>query len=229
MTHFLSRLVDRARGTALRVEPIIAPRFAPTDLLGAEILPEITTEIESPAASPPSGPKPVPPRTETRSVEEKRSSRAADAHDAEETRIEIVMEPLLVPQVQERVHSLVVRHADTPREILEESRGTAAAQLQVAKSKSPRGTAAAAQPVAKRQSQRGNLKRSTLSPLKQGDDALRFPAEPRAQAPIVRVTIGRIEVRAAPAPAPPPRKPARAPGPVLTLDAYLKSRKEGAR
>ena len=56
-----------------------------------------------------------------------------------------------------------------------------------------------------------------------------FPDELPGEAPIVRVTIGRIEVRAAPAPTPPPRKPARPAGPTLTLDAYLKARKEGAR
>src|SRR5947208_903915 len=30
MSHFLSRLVDRARGTAVRVEPIMPARFEPT-------------------------------------------------------------------------------------------------------------------------------------------------------------------------------------------------------
>jgi len=53
--------------------------------------------------------------------------------------------------------------------------------------------------------------------------------EARDQAPIVRVTIGRIEVRAAPAPTPPSQKPARPSPPALTLDAYLKSRKGVAR
>ena len=56
-----------------------------------------------------------------------------------------------------------------------------------------------------------------------------LPNEPTSEAPIVRVTIGRIEVRAVPAPAAPARKPSRASGPKLTLDAYLKSRKEGTR
>ena len=40
MTHFLGRLVERARGTAPRVEPIIAPRFAPTPSA------ETATEVE---------------------------------------------------------------------------------------------------------------------------------------------------------------------------------------
>ena len=48
-------------------------------------------------------------------------------------------------------------------------------------------------------------------------------------APIVNIRIGRIEVRADPTSAPPPRKTARAPEPRLSLDAYLKARREGAR
>jgi hypothetical protein len=46
--------------------------------------------------------------------------------------------------------------------------------------------------------------------------------EPAVERPVVRVTIGRIEVRAAPAPAQPqpPAKPGWTP-PVLSLDDYL--------
>ena len=44
MTHFLARLVERARGTAPHVEPLIAPRFASDPPM------EITTEVEWPAA-----------------------------------------------------------------------------------------------------------------------------------------------------------------------------------
>jgi hypothetical protein len=48
------------------------------------------------------------------------------------------------------------------------------------------------------------------------------------RAPVVRITIGCIDVRAGPAPAASQRRPASE-KPALTLDAYLKSRKEGAR
>ena len=50
-----------------------------------------------------------------------------------------------------------------------------------------------------------------------------------APAPIVRVTIGRIEVRAPAAPVASPRPRVHANEPKLTLDAYLKSRAEGKR
>jgi hypothetical protein len=56
-----------------------------------------------------------------------------------------------------------------------------------------------------------------------------LPEEAGSKAPIVHVTIGCIEVRAAPAPITPARKPSRRPAPALTLDAYLKSRKGGGR
>jgi hypothetical protein len=58
-------------------------------------------------------------------------------------------------------------------------------------------------------------------------DLLR-PNESSEQPPIVRVTIGRIDVRAT-LPATPSRKSSARSEPKLTLDAYLKSRREGAR
>ena len=54
------------------------------------------------------------------------------------------------------------------------------------------------------------------------------PNESPEQPPIVRVTIGRIDVRATP-PAAPSRKSSTRSEPKLTLDAYLKSRREGTR
>ena len=48
MTHFLARLVERARGTGPRIEPIIAPRFAPAPVV------EIASESEAtPPVRPP--------------------------------------------------------------------------------------------------------------------------------------------------------------------------------
>ena len=52
-------------------------------------------------------------------------------------------------------------------------------------------------------------------------------AEQMAAEPTVHVTIGRIDVRAVPTPAPPePRRPGRS-GPALSLDEYLKQRSGG--
>jgi hypothetical protein len=51
----------------------------------------------------------------------------------------------------------------------------------------------------------------------------------RGDAPSVRVTIGRIEVRAVTPPTPPPRPAARLRPPRLTLDDYVRRRDERAR
>jgi hypothetical protein len=180
------------------VEPIIPSRFAPADSLDGEILQEISTEIESRSPTTSTEPKPAPQRREPRSTEKESPLQSPNGREAEEVGIEFVTEPLLVQQAPEPPQSLVVR----PREIT-------AAQPQVAKTKS----------------RRGNSKRSTTPQLLPLDADFPLSNESR-EAPIVRVTIGRIDVRAAPAP---PRKPPLARGPALTLDAYLKERKEGRR
>ena len=54
-------------------------------------------------------------------------------------------------------------------------------------------------------------------------------AELASTAPVIRVTIGRIEVRAAAPPAPAPRPAAPPSGPRLSLDAYLERRGGGGR
>jgi hypothetical protein len=198
MSHFLARLVERARGTAPRVEPIIAPRFAPADSLGADAPPEIATEIESPevnAAAQPNEP-PFP---------------SAKPNGADDAKIGILAEPLLVPQVHERVQSLVVRQTHAQPDAVEPAR-----ELNVPGNR-----------PAKQRTGRAN--REATWALVRRYQADQFPHELRDEAPIVRVTIGRIDVRAAPAPVPPPRKTALPSPPKLTLDAYLKSRKEGAR
>jgi hypothetical protein len=64
---------------------------------------------------------------------------------------------------------------------------------------------------------------------------IRWSSAPRAtlretpqQAPTIRVTIGRIDVRAVTAPAEPARETVR-PQPRLSLDDYLKQRNRGGR
>ena len=59
--------------------------------------------------------------------------------------------------------------------------------------------------------------------------SLEVPPAPTAVAPTIRVTIGRIEVRAAAPPTPPEPEPTHRPEPALSLDAYLKLRREAAR
>lgn len=70
--------------------------------------------------------------------------------------------------------------------------------------------------------------RAVEAPLK-GGDPRRKATESATATPTIRVTIGRVEVRANLPPAPAPRsKPAR-PGPMLSLADYLKRRDGGHR
>jgi hypothetical protein len=197
MSHFLSRLVERARGTAPWVEPIVAPRFAPADSLGADAPPEIATEIVSPVVSAAAEPNEPP-------------SPSAKPNGADDTKVGIVAEPLLVPQVHERVQSLVVRQTHTQPDAAEHA---------------PERTVASDHSE-KRRTFRAN--REAARAFVQPHRADQFPHELGDEAPIVRVTIGRIEVRAVhpTAPAPKPAKPAP---PRLSLEDYLHERKRGLR
>jgi hypothetical protein len=55
------------------------------------------------------------------------------------------------------------------------------------------------------------------------------PAEPTepTEPPVIKVTIGRIEVRAVTPPAPIPQQRVKQPSPVLSLDEYLRLRNGG--
>ena len=74
-----------------------------------------------------------------------------------------------------------------------------------------------------RAAQQFQAQRAEPKPL--ADSGQPFPPPNEPEPPIIRVTIGRIEVRAIMQPAPVAERPraARTP-PVLSLDAYLKQR-----
>jgi hypothetical protein len=211
MSHFLARLVERARGTAARVEPIVAPRFAPTAIV------EIASEVEAPP----------PERADQRpTVEEKSSPRAVPHHEASAAKGEAKIlrgsekpslpqqpEKLLVPMEKSVVNSTaIVRPSlsgDSP--VPEMKNGMVRRNsFKPLRSKRP-------QPPTPLTTTSRNLERDLLR-----------PNESSEQPPIVRVTIGRIDVRAT-LPATPSRKSSARSEPKLTLDAYLKSRREGTR
>ncbi len=228
MSHFLARLVERTRGTAPRVAPLIAPRFAPGGIA------EITEEGVAAAAAPPPS---LTPQTDTRLVAPKKSPLEApqprSTHPAPNESvapepesasapdpIEIVEETLLVP----------VPAATAPQS--PDAAGTGGSGP-LRRDVLPHVQAPSAPPLAAHTNppngSRPAQPRPPTPPPRAKTPAIPPRPQSAAEPPIVRVTIGRIDVRAAPAPAGPARRPARDSKPKLTLDAYLKSRREGAR
>lgn len=317
MRHFLARLVDRARATALRVEPIVASRFAPAapELPASTEFSEPRSEKAATASSvtpqdreanqrslrkPPDTPeeqttplsKPMP---EAPSVTPDDAPPRAGAQTIDAP-LGVLHESLLLPQYQE-TPPLIVRQtqlstsrapvvtftpdekgvANTPVEQRHEGPPLIVRQTQPAasgtpvmspapdekgianmlaenkheaqpKTQEPREEDAKPAPLREPTLLLGPLSSSRKEPAPQAINPtwpetnrahtpISLPKlspvilreEPRDHAPIVRVTIGRIEVRAAPAPTPTRRKPVNRPTPKLTLDAYLKSRREGRR
>jgi hypothetical protein len=212
MSHFLARLVERARGTAPRVEPVFAPRFGPTPIV------EIASEVETP---------PVERSDQRPTVEEKSSPRAVVQQEAPSGKAEAKVlrksetsslpqqpEKLLVPVEMSAVDSPVfVRPTPSTDRPVPAVKNGMVRRNSFTASRSKRPPPATPVTTTSR-----NLER----------DYLLTPNESSEQPPIVRVTIGRIDVRATP-PAVPSRKASTHSGPKLTLDAYLKSRREGTR
>ena len=232
MTPFLSRLVDRARGTASRVKPVLASPFAPAPATEVETYGELhetqahLTAAKSASTTP----------TEFRSEVEQRETQDGDALSSKETKrapglqkaiadtpppplakpvetaVEILRESLLVPQVQQDVDDSLVRHSPLePKANGQHARVTPIDKI----STRERQPGWATQRLSHAQQP---------SRLSQKAENRRAPEGARDQAPIVRVTIGRVEVRAIHPPAPAP-KPARPAAPKLSLDEYLRGRK----
>jgi hypothetical protein len=210
MTHFLARLVERARGTAARVEPIIAPRFAPDPPT------PIAATIEAPSLARPgavesldiASPWPRVPKTETPPLPRARlGDKPLPPRDRPDALTQMAGETLLVPLPPEPPD---IAPSPLDREV-ETVRGDASAPI--------------VRPV---QPHPPRLEKSGLSPF-MAKTAQIWPKEQPAEPPIVRVTIGRIEVRAAAAPVAAARQPVPPSPPKLTLEAHLKSRREGGR
>ena len=211
MSHFLARLVERALGTAARVEPIVAPRFAPTAIV------EIASEVETPR----------PERGDQQpTIEEKSSPRAVPQQEApaenaepktirgsEKSALPEQPEKLLVPVETDAMDSMVfVRPSlsgDPPVPAVKNGM-VRRNSFTPSRSKRPRPAT------------------SVTTRSRSVDHDLLTPNESPEQSPIVRVTIGRIDVRAT-SPVAPSRKSSAHSEPKLTLDAYLKSRRDGRR
>lgn len=202
MSHFLARLVDRARGTVPCVEPLVAPRFAPAPVF------EGASEVEA-----------LPPGRE------QQPTIARQALSAEKPGAKRVWEsekPSVLPEnsaADREPEKLLVPMAEHSTMLVKPARAANRAEPS-----GKNGKALVPAPVAKQPRQATPLT-TTSRNLERG---LLAPNESSEEPPIVRVTIGRIDVWATPIAAP-SRKSLTRSEPKLTLEAYLKSRKEGAR
>jgi hypothetical protein len=211
MSHFLARLVQRARGSAPRVEPFVAPRFAPTPIV--EIASEVEAQLperrdQQPAVEESSSPRAV--------VQQEAPARKAEPNvlrEPEKSSLPQQPEKLLVPMAKSAVDSTVfVRPSPSTNRPVPAAQNGMVRRNSFTASRSKRP-----QPATPLTTTSRNFERGLLTPNESPD-----------QVPIVRVTIGRIDVRATP-PAVPSRKWSARSEPKLTLDAYLKSRREGTR
>lgn len=213
MIHFLARLVERTRGEVPRVEPTVAPRFA--SMPGAEIAREPETVVTK--ALPEPGIVAPTPRSVCLAQDAKTNGKEIVRHETQEepTRddvklVEVLSEKLLVPPASfVATGSLLVRQGEVAAPTIPVRKNGRAAQT-------PRERSRIARPGSPMPAKAARFR----------DDV---PHGPAMERPIVRVTIGRIEVRAAPAPAAPVKRADKPAAPKLTLDAYLQSRKEGGR
>lgn len=217
MSHFLARLIERTRGTAARVEPLVTPRFASTPIV------EMSSEMETPPQvwrdRQPKMEKGSSPRSSVQDQTPigKTAQKLPGEPDKSLLSPEIVAsgaepEQLLVPPKKSADLRLVVRPYEA------RDRATPLVNTGFLKNNSVAG------PTAKRPASptpATTMRRSFEPPLVE-------PNESSGEPPIVRITIGRIDVRATPATVSARKSSARS-GPNLTLDGYLKSRREGTR
>lgn len=218
MSHFLARLVERARGTAIRVESLVTPRFAPTPIV------EIASEVEAP---------PPERRDQQPRVEEISSPRAVVQQEAPAKKAEpkILREPDKSPLPPE-----IVAPDPEPEKLLVPPKMVAPDSTVVVRRPQARDRrallvkngAVKKEPVAQPPAKRLRSATPVTTALRNLERGSVTPNESPEERPIVRVTIGRIDVRATP-PAVPSRKSSAHSEPKLTLDAYLKSRREGTR
>ena len=219
MSHFLARLVERARGTAARVEPLVAPRFAPTPIV------EIASELEAPAPSR----RVQKPALQERSlpgavVQPEAPARKAEPNAlqaSEKSSLPQQPEKLLVPMEKSAVD--YVRADDAVW-----TNSTVFVRPSLSSNRAVKNGMARRNSFTASQSKGPQPAPRLTTRSRSFEHDLLMPNESPEQPPIVRVTIGRIDVRAT-TPAAPLRKSPTRSEPKLTLDAYLKSRREGRR
>lgn len=195
MSHFLTRLVGRTRGTVPMITPVISSRFE-SKSSGMAFTPESTSSAVA---------EPTPSRS------------------AFETKKGIPSPPPLIPNQDKDLNRPESGTIDRSTE-----RGFAATLPTDDKARSER----LAPPLVESERSLTGKPHHSSQPSPSLATRNREQVRPtredtRSAAPIVRITIGSIEVHASPPVAPSARKPSSAPRGKLTLDAYLKSRAGG--
>jgi hypothetical protein len=205
MADYLTGLAARALGVATVVRPRPAARF--------ESRPPEEQEAASAASppGPPGSPAPArPAKTPSARVEPAErpaptAVRAARAATAQPAQVDLELEPALRDDA-----ILPAARGAPPRRAAR--RGAAPGPTTAAPGRTDENAAPVVRPAARRAAER---------PALRPEGASREP-------PPVRVTIGRIEVRAVASPPPPPRPAPQRPEP-LSLDEYLEVRRNGRR
>jgi hypothetical protein len=250
MSDYLGNLAAKSLGvaeTALR--PRLASRFEPLSLAAPPLEVESTEVAPRPVDAPPRRTAPPERVEEDRSVPARsRRSRKRAAEEPEtmpeapgptpargrfEPRSAAPSEPSpLVPLSHVERTARPVAEPEKPRPVL----GPAPRQdVPVASSlshqeKGKEGEASRAQKPVDRNPLESRTAPTALRPRVTVVERGPFPArrEAPAPAPIIQVTIGRIEVRATPPPAQPPRQRPAAPS-ALSLEDYLRQRSKGGQ
>lgn len=207
MTGFLTRLVERARGSAPRVEPLIASRFAFAGPAREPAEPETAQGHETRGLEVPSAHEIAVPTERFLHADRATETGVAMASEIERNSASLLM-PLRKADIASQARGF---RGDDP-------------EMSLPREHDQRPLADVARAY-------DAVEWTRPSTAPRDDNSQRRPATSQdGAAPIVRVTIGRIEVRAA---APPTTTPtsrrAKEKSPALTLDAYLRSRKEGRR
>jgi hypothetical protein len=227
MADFLTRLIERSRGASPRVEPLIAPMFAAgpevaardeaADAANEEMnlaaapkpqyqapAPRVADVARRPDESPPATP-PNPRESNNEATIEIKPAWAT----AEETRSAQFDQTSLITPLPPTPESVLPQTQVAPDEGAKPGLTVLADQSWRAKA----GSLVVRPQVARAgQAERRDAITS---------EAAKVTSE--ASAPVIRVTIGRIDVRAVNAPAPPAQR-ATPPAPKLSLEEYLRSR-----
>ena len=225
MADFLTRAAQRALGAAPVVKPVIPSRYAGTGVTTG-FAEEAVEAVEAVAPRPPARAETEPavrvPRDEPRRIEEPARTAREEAPAAPRT------EPIPQMPAQQAVRQQPAgrnpepEHAEAPAEPPArpplEQRGPVTPEVRIA------GETTA---VREELGTTGVAEAGRLQPPITRRQVREAIAEPAAQP--IRITIGRIEVRAVmPAAAPPPRN-GTAGRPALTLEEYTRRRKRGER